>query len=382
MMDKTQFDSALRRQVMSLPQLMRDQYADLEPKTRTVLTTPEIFNIQRIVLTGCGDSYAALLAMKPAFEKYAKIRTEVVTAIDLSRDYDRRNLGYAPQSPLVIAVSNSGQVARIGEAVQRCRKHGAFTLGVTGHEDSVLGQSAERVLKLDIPKFESAPGTRSYMVCVMALYLLAVRIGEVRGRYTMDEARARRKEIPALADALEAALPAMDDTAFTVAQTWKDMTSFDFAGSAFEYAAAYFSQAKIYEAIGRPAMSINTEEWLHLNFFVNHPEQIGTMIYAAGDNKADSRTQETISYALQLQRPLCVVADGPLPESAQGATVFTVPKAKYVLAEAMYQFAPICLICGYMMAMLGERSGRGCEGPWAFSKGAACVRQSKIEFID
>ena len=54
-MNKMDFDSALRRQVMSLPELMRQQYADLEPKTRTVLSTPEIFNIQRIVLTGCGD---------------------------------------------------------------------------------------------------------------------------------------------------------------------------------------------------------------------------------------------------------------------------------------------------------------------------------------
>ena len=52
-MNKMDFDSALRRQVMSLPELMRQQYADLEPKTRTVLSTPEIFNIQRIVLTGC-----------------------------------------------------------------------------------------------------------------------------------------------------------------------------------------------------------------------------------------------------------------------------------------------------------------------------------------
>ena len=120
-MNKMDFDSALRRQVMSLPELMRQQYADLEPKTRTVLSTPEIFNIQRIVLTGCGDSYAALLAVKPAFEKYAKIRTEVVPTIDLARDYEKKNLGYAPQSPLVIAVSNSGQVARVGEAVRHHR---------------------------------------------------------------------------------------------------------------------------------------------------------------------------------------------------------------------------------------------------------------------
>lgn len=380
-MDKMQFDSALRRQVMSLPQLLRDQYNDLEPKTRSVLSTPEIFNIQRIVLTGCGDSYAAVLAMKPVFEKYAKIRTEVVTTIDLARDYEKKNLGYAPMSPLVIAVSNSGKVARIGEAMERCTRHGAFTLAVTGDPESVLGKASTRILKMDIPKFESAPGTRSYMACVLTLYLLAIRIGEVRGRYTMDEARARRKEIPALADALEAALPAMDDTAFEVAQTWKDLPCFDFAGSGYEYASAFFSQAKIYEAVGRPAMCINTEEWLHLNFFVNNPDKIGTMIYDDTANLAHSRTAETIGFAKQLGRPVAVVTDEEMPEE-KDAAVFVVPKAKYPLAKALYQFAPICLICGYMMNMLGERAGRGCEGPWVIAKGAACVRQSQLVQID
>lgn len=40
---------------MSLPALLRDMYADLEPNTRTVLSTPEIFNVQQIIFTGCGD---------------------------------------------------------------------------------------------------------------------------------------------------------------------------------------------------------------------------------------------------------------------------------------------------------------------------------------
>lgn len=63
---------------MSLPELMRQQYADLEPKTRTVLSTPEIFNIQRIVLTAAATATPRCWRVKPAFEKYAKIRTEVV----------------------------------------------------------------------------------------------------------------------------------------------------------------------------------------------------------------------------------------------------------------------------------------------------------------
>ena len=43
----------------------------------------------------------------------------------------------------------------------------------------------------------------------------------------------------------------------------------------------------------------------------------------------------------------------------------------------MSQFTPVCLLMGYIQAMIGEKSGRGCEGPWAVAKGAACVRQSQ-----
>ena len=101
-------ENALIRQVLSLPELIEQQYNDLEPKARKALTTPEIFGIQRIVLTGCGDSYAAALATKHAFEMLTNLPCEVVPAIELSRLYSRKQLGFAPCNPLVIAVSNSG----------------------------------------------------------------------------------------------------------------------------------------------------------------------------------------------------------------------------------------------------------------------------------
>ena len=181
-----QITNAMARQVWSLPELLRDQYQDLEPKCRKILSTPEIFSIQRIILTGCGDSHAAAMATCYAFESLTGIQTEVVPAIELSRYYSASQFGFAPNNPMVIAVSNSGGIARVGEAVQRAAAHGAFALGITGKEDSLLGKSVSRILPLRIPPFESAPGTRSYLVSLMALLLLAIRFGEVRGRYTIS----------------------------------------------------------------------------------------------------------------------------------------------------------------------------------------------------
>lgn len=170
-----EYDNPMCRQAMSLPELIRSQYEDLEVKTRKVLSFQEIFNIQRVVLTGCGDSYAACMATKHVFEMLTGIQAEVVTAIDFGRYYSERHMGVDCQNPLVIAVSNSGRVARISEAVQRAKFHDCFVLGITGNLTSPLAQNSDKVLKLDIPPFESAPGTRSYMVSVMALLLLACR---------------------------------------------------------------------------------------------------------------------------------------------------------------------------------------------------------------
>ena len=303
-----EFDNALCRQVRSLPELLRQQYADLEPKTRSALTTPEIFSIQRIVLTGCGDSHAAAMATRYTFEKLTGLPTEVVPAIELARYYDERQLGFAPNNPLVIAISNSGGIARVGEAVQRVVQHGGFALGVTGNKDSLLGRSASRIVHLEIPPFESAPGARSYLVSVLLLLLLAIRFGEVRGRYTMDQAMAYRDDILVQAAKQEALLPAMDDAMLALAKEWKDREAFDFVGAGQDYATAWFGHAKVYEAMGKYAMCVNTEEWLHLNFFMRRFDQIGTVVVCASDSHARSRAQEMpVSYTHLTLPTICSV---------------------------------------------------------------------------
>lgn len=373
-----EFDNALRRQVFSLPGLMRDQYADLEPKARSILTTPEIFNVQKIILTGCGDSYAACMSMKYIFESMTGIRCEVVTAIELSRFYDKKFLGSSPNNPLVVAISNSGMVARMGEAIDKVRKHGAFVLGITGNAESVIGQKSDRILKLDIPKFESAPGTRTQMVSLMALLLLAIRIGEVKARFNTDAAKSYRKDILAQADALEVLLPQMDTGMLSLAREWKEMPAYDFVGTGFDYATAWFGMAKVFESIGRYAMHINAEEWLHLNFFMREIKSLATVVVCNTTNPALSRCKEMIRYAAELGRPLLIVTDGGIEDFEVEAHYVKTPRTAFPYTMPLTQFVPICLLMGYLQTMLGEKSGRGCEGPWSFSKGAACVRNSEI----
>jgi glucosamine--fructose-6-phosphate aminotransferase (isomerizing) len=319
------------------------------------------------------------MAAFSSFKRLTRLPVEVVSAIDLARFYDERYFGFAPNNPLIIMVSNSGNVARVVEAARRAVGKGAFVLGITGNPDSPLGVGATRVLHLEIPSFPSAPGTRSYIVSLLALLLIAVRIGEVRGRYTMDEAMAIRRDIGSQANILEQMLPDMDRRMLALAQAWRRLEAWDFVGAGPDYATAWYGHAKVFEATGQYAMHINSEEWLHLNFFARRPDAIGTVVVASSGNAGLSRTKEAIAYMRSLGRPLLIVSDQPWDGFDTNGLEFVItPASAFADSFPLVQCAPINLLIGFVMTLLGEKPGRGCTGPWAFAKNGAGVRNSEI----
>lgn len=369
----------LIHQVESLPELIRQQYADLEPKARVVLSTPEIFGICRIVLTGCGDSYAAALAVKDAFASLTGIPTEAVPAIELSRTVENETFGFAPNNPLVIAVSNSGKVVRMNEAVQRAHEYGAFTLAVTGNKDSAFAAAASRIMDLSVPGFEPAPGTRSYLVSLMALLLIAIRIGEVKGRYTMDTAMDMRFDMLEQAKQLEEQLPAMKKQMKELAEKWADMEAYDFAGTGMEFGTAWYCHAKILEQLGKYTFYKNTEDWLHTNLFLRKNTKTATIVFSDPRNRAYGRTCEMIGYAEKLERPLLVIGEGQLENTNVDSV--QVPKSRYYFNSCLTQYAPVSIMANYVANFIDEEDGRGCKGVWSVADGARCIRESKVEIL-
>ena len=109
-------NNPMRENAWDVPALVRSQCAEIERNGRMVLTTPEIWQLRRIIVIGCGDSYAAGLSMKPAMERLTGLPVEVMPAMQLARYAVPDTFG-KPGSTLVMAVSNSGAVARVAEAV-------------------------------------------------------------------------------------------------------------------------------------------------------------------------------------------------------------------------------------------------------------------------
>ena len=174
-------------QVESLPDMIRSEFKALDQRARQIMNFEDFLSVKRIVITGCGDSHMAGVAAELAFEKLARIPTEPMRANTGGRYASPYTLSHFPRNPLVMGISVSGTTSRTLEAVQLFKNSGLPTMAIVGNPDSPIGKLGDMVMDCTAPDFGPAPGVRSYRMSLLALYLLAIRFGEVKDLYSQDE---------------------------------------------------------------------------------------------------------------------------------------------------------------------------------------------------
>lgn len=363
-------------QVESLPGLIRDEFETIDMRVRRLLNHNDLLSVKRIVITGCGDSHMAGLATELAFEETAGIPVEPMTSMQSGRYASPHFDKMFPRNPLVIGISVSGTVARTREAVALARKNGALTVAMTANPDAPLAGAAELMLDCTVPASVPAPGIRSYRVSLMMLYLLAIHLAEVNGRIKQDQANVMRQQLKGTADAIEATIGAIQDRTRELANAVADQKNFVFVGDGPNYATALFSAAKIIEAAGRHAMGQDTEEWAHLQYFVNVDSATPTFIISPNE-RGYSRAEELVDVMNRIGRTLVAVvpegetaiagrADWVLPVVGDIPEIFT-PMVYPVAAE---------LFSGYLSMATGEPPFRGFSNEYV--PGGTTIRNSAV----
>lgn len=373
-----QNQNAMVAQVESLPELIRSEFQALDARVRRLLNHEECLSVKRVVITGCGDSHMAGLAAELAFEQLAGIPTEPMTAMQAARYAAPYLPADFPRNPLVLGISVSGTVARTREALVLSRKQGALTVAITANPTSPLAAVAEKILDCSIPDFVFAPGVRSYRISLLALYLLAIRLGEVRGRYSQDQANALRQELMQTADAIEATVAALNSKTRELAEAFADEKSFIFVGDGPSYATALFSAAKLIEAAGRHAMGQETEEWAHLQYFTNVDQATPTFLISPG-YRGHGRAAELLEPMRRIGRTIIAV----VPEGDQAIA----PQANWVLpvmGQVREAFTPMIypvageLFAAHLADVVGEPFFRDFTGPYGSEVGGNGIRASVV----
>jgi glutamine---fructose-6-phosphate transaminase (isomerizing) len=368
------------RQILATPAAVCGAYVELESTARSILSTPEIFKVRRIILCGSGDSFFAARAVEWAMARLTEIEVISLPSLEASRYRSKLGREQDLRTTLVIAISNSGEAARAIEAAQRFRQRGALVLAMTAAPESRLARAATRIFKLPVPELPSGPGYGPYLFSMVALQLLAFRLAEVRGVMTMDNAQLWRRELQTRLEELPGVHAAVDPICAQLAGRYRHQPMFEFLGSGPSAAVAQYGMAKLLEAVGTPALAQDVEEWVHLHFFCKSPRETATVLLCPLGSAAESRVKEVLTYLARLARPTIVVADEYVAELATRAGLDVIPVSTRI-GEALspVQFsAPMAFLASHLADLGGAEYGRGCRGPWEHAAGGGAVRNSLI----
>lgn len=368
-------DNPMRAQVLSLPELLASAHAELEAATRALLPNAEVFAVRQVIVTGCGDSHAAGALAAAAWTQLTGIDCRPLSALQAARFETEAPRRRFPHDPLVLAVSASGEVARTVEAVEQWRSRGALTVAVTADPRSSVARAAARCLPLPLPPFPAAPGVRSFFLCAQALYLLSIRVGEVRGRLRQEEAARLRCQLAQTGRAIGRMLPALDRTLAALARRWRGHGRYELLAAGPARAAAAYGSAKLLEAAGVPALDQDLEEWLHLQYFARDPAGCATWVICPPPGRDRSRVAEIEPILKRLERPYRIVTGAALGEGLQRTIILPDPPHA-LFAPFLYAAAP-ALFAAWLSAEQGAEYGRGARGRWRDCLDGATTRGSR-----
>jgi glucosamine--fructose-6-phosphate aminotransferase (isomerizing) len=146
--------------------------------------------VRRIVIVACGTSYHAGLLGRYAIEEWARLPVEV----DIASEFRYRN-PIVGSGDLVVGISQSGETADTLAAMRIARDAGARVLAVTNIMGSQATRDADGVLYTRAGLEMGVAATKTFLAQAVVMYLLALRLAELRGTLRRDMLRSAISDV-------------------------------------------------------------------------------------------------------------------------------------------------------------------------------------------
>jgi len=158
--------------------------------------TVQAFN--KIQIVACGTSWHASLTGKLMIETLSRIPVEV----DLASEFRYRD-PLVDKKTLCIAVSQSGETADTLGSFREAKTRGARGLAICNVVGSAIAREADDVLYTHAGPEIGVASTKAFTTQLAAFFLLAVRLGRLRGTLSAEQGRKHLehlRELPSLVE--------------------------------------------------------------------------------------------------------------------------------------------------------------------------------------
>jgi glutamine---fructose-6-phosphate transaminase (isomerizing) len=339
--------------------------------------------INRVYITGCGDSFYAALACRDFFVKYAQIHVEVYQAIEFSRYICPNEVD---EQSAVLSISSSGRVARTVECALRAKERKAFSIGITSKPESRLAEVASENIVVQIPDVVGvAPGTQSYMASQLAVICFAVVLGKERGVLSDNEAESIFNYISDLGKAMKATTEKNFDLirkyieVYSAPENPNKIKIFHILGSGPNWGTAQFGSMKLLEASGFDSISQGIEEWAHTQYFTTKP---GThIIMIAPKGKSRDRALEILQAVTVMDGKKIVIGEENDEELARAADIYLpicgIDNIKEEFSQLIYPI-PLELLALHISEVSGIQAFEFDQKPWRKTENFRQIFGSKI----
>jgi len=180
--EKGGYDHFMLKEIMEQPAAVREtlrQRVDLAAGkvdlTELDLSPEEVSSLEKIYIVACGTAYHAGLIGKLVIEKLAGIPVEV----DVASEFRYRDPLFN-SNQLAIVISQSGETADTLAALRIARSKGLKALAISNVVGSTVSREADLVLYTWAGPEIAVASTKAYVTQLVALYLVALYLGQTR----------------------------------------------------------------------------------------------------------------------------------------------------------------------------------------------------------
>ena len=189
------FEHFMLKEIYEQPKAVADtligRTAGLDPEITAGIN---LEGISKVVIIACGTAYHAGLVGKYAIEKWANISVDV----ELASEYRYREPS-VDGNTLVIPISQSGETMDTLMAMRYARSKGARVFAVCNTNGSTIPRESDAVLYTHAGPEIAVASTKAFLTQLIAMYLIALHLGTVRGSLTQadhEEIVAHLAELP------------------------------------------------------------------------------------------------------------------------------------------------------------------------------------------
>ena len=154
--------------------------------------------IDRVVVVACGTSWHAGLSGRLMIEQLARLPVDV----ELASEFRHRDPVVGPRT-LVLAISQSGETADTLAAVKEAKKRGSRAFAICNVLGSAIPRECQGTLYTHAGPEIGVASTKAFTTQLAALFLLAVKLGRLRGTLSAEAARVHLEALVRLPKQME-----------------------------------------------------------------------------------------------------------------------------------------------------------------------------------